>query len=159
MVNHKEIFIRDSVISYDRKHRRTLAYNISKHEEAVNRGKTRYTRFEDAREYASAIKEAAVNNLAGNLELFEAKATENGIKVLWARDAKDAILYIRNILLENEAKLVVKSKSMVTEEIHFNEHTWKWGIETVETDLGEFIVQVAGEKPYHILTPAMHKSK
>jgi L-lactate dehydrogenase complex protein LldF len=159
MVNHEKIFIQDSVISFDRKHRKTLAYNIFKHEEAVSRGKMRYQGFEEARQFASDIKETALGNLAGNLELFEKRASEKGTVVLWAKDAKDAMLCVRNILHEHEAKLVVKSKSMITEEIQFNEHTAKWGIETVETDLGEFIVQVAGEKPYHILTPAMHKSK
>lgn len=62
-------------------------------------------------------------------------------------------------LKENKAKLLVKSKSMISEEIELNENLENVGFEPAETDLGEFIVQVTGEKPYHILTPAMHKSK
>jgi L-lactate dehydrogenase complex protein LldF len=159
MGNNEKIFQRDSVISFDTKHRATLHHNISKYDESVVRGKSRYSRFEEARQYASDIKEAALANLAENLELFEKNISDRGATVLWASDGNDAIAYIRQILLENSARLVVKSKSMITEEVQFNEHAAGWGLETVETDLGEFIVQTAGEKPYHILTPAMHKSK
>jgi len=159
MVTNEKIFLRDSVISYDLKHRATLHHNISKYDESVARGKNRYIRYEEAREHASDIKESALAKLADNLELFEKRATASGIQVLWALDAADAMRYIKKILKENDVDLIVKSKSMITEEVHFNEHTADWGIETVETDLGEFIVQTAGEKPYHILTPAMHKSK
>ncbi len=159
MGTNEKIFLRDSVISYDLKHRATLHHNISKYDESVARGKNRYVRYEVAREYASDIKEATLAKLADNLELFEKRATAVGTHVLWAADASDAMRYVKKILEENDIDLIVKSKSMITEEVHFNEHTADWGIETVETDLGEFIVQTAGEKPYHILTPAMHKSK
>ena len=159
MKNREKKFLRDSVISYDRKHRVTLHHNISKYDEAVVCGKSRYSRFEEARQYASDVKESVLSNLADHLETFEKQAISRGTTVLWARNAKEAIRHIRQVMFENQAKLVVKSKSMITEEVHFNEHMADWGIETVETDLGEFIVQTAGEKPYHILTPAMHKSK
>lgn len=152
-------FQRDSVISFDRKHRRTLHHNILKHDEAVTRGKERYIRFDKAREYASEIKEEVLTRLPEYLEEFERNISVRGVKVLWARDAKDAISYIREILSEAGAKMVVKSKSMISEEVRFNESVEEWGIDPVETDLGEFIVQTAGEKPYHILTPAMHKLK
>lgn len=156
---YEKIFHEKSLISFDRIHHATLSHNISKYDAAVVRGKSRYSRYEEARKYASDIKEAALANLAENLELFEKNISARGATVLWANEGNDAIDYIRQILLESNARLVVKSKSMITEEIHFNEHTESWGIETVETDLGEFIVQTAGEKPYHILTPAIHKSK
>lgn len=159
MGNYEKTFQHDSVISYDRKHRATLHHNISKYDASVGRGKSRYTRYEDARQYASDIKEAALSDLAGNLELFEKNITARGAEVLWAETGKEAMELVHQILIVNNTSMVVKSKSMVTEEVHFNEHTQAWGIETVETDLGEFIVQTAGEKPYHILTPAMHKSK
>jgi L-lactate dehydrogenase complex protein LldF len=79
--------------------------------------------------------------------------------VLWAKDTAEATKYITKILVDNEAHLLVKSKSMTTEEIELNQTAQEIGCESVETDLGEFIVQLAGEKPYHIVTPAMHKSK
>ncbi len=98
-------------------------------------------------------------DLRQNLELFEEKISERGAKVIWARNSEEAISEINSILINNKVKIVVKSKSMISEEIELNENLHKVGIESIETDLGEFIVQEAGEKPYHILTPAMHKSK
>jgi L-lactate dehydrogenase complex protein LldF len=112
-----------------------------------------------AKERASFIKGKVVAHLADYLEEFEKNAQKNGIEVIWSIDANEAIKEITRVLKENSAKLLVKSKSMISEEIELNEHVEKAGVESVETDLGEFIVQVAGEKPYHILTPAMHKSK
>ena len=111
-----------------------------------------------AKQRASYLKGKVVSNLAAYLEEFEKNATNNGIEVVWARNGEEAVSEIINILSENEAKLLVKSKSMISEEIELNENLEKAGFEPLETDLGEFIVQVAGEKPYHILTPAMHKS-
>ena len=90
---------------------------------------------------------------------FETAITRNGAQVIWCRNSTEAIESVKSILLENQASLLVKSKSMTTEEINFNEQVEKIGVETLETDLGEYIVQLAGEKPYHILTPAMHKSR
>jgi L-lactate dehydrogenase complex protein LldF len=90
---------------------------------------------------------------------FEKNCIRNGSEVIWCRDADEVIESVKKILLVNEASLLVKSKSMISEEIDFNKHVEKFGVEALETDLGEYIVQLAGEKPYHILTPAMHKSR
>ena len=86
--------------------------------------------------------------------------TKRGGKVIWARDGGQAIAgdtcrYAKR----KECKTLVKSKSMVTEEIHLNKFLEENDIESVETDLGEYIQQLDGEPPYHIVTPAMHKSK
>ncbi len=91
MVTSEKIFLSDSVISYDLKHRATLRHNISKYDESVSRGKNRYIRYNEAREYASDSKEAALAKLADHLELFEIRASERGIKVLWTGDAADAM--------------------------------------------------------------------
>ena len=155
----KNIFLKDSKIAFDKQHRKTLNFNISKYDEAVAKGKLRYRNMDLAKQRASYLKGKVVANLATYLEEFEKNATNNGIEVVWARDGKEAVSEITKVLKENEAKLIVKSKSMISEEIELNENLEKAGFEPVETDLGEFIVQVAGEKPYHILTPAMHKSK
>ena len=90
---------------------------------------------------------------------FEQNFTRRGGKVVWANDAAEANHEILNILRKHSAKMVVKSKSMVTEEIQLNESLIHHQIESVETDLGEYIVQLLGQKPYHIVTPAMHLSK
>jgi L-lactate dehydrogenase complex protein LldF len=85
--------------------------------------------------------------------------TRRGAKVIWAEDAQQALDAIEKICKEKNCKKLVKSKSMVTEEIHLNDFLEKNGIESIETDLGEYIQQLDGEPPYHIVTPAMHKSK
>ena len=146
-------------IAFDNKHRNTIKFNISRYNAAFARGLARYRDVEKAKINAAAIKREVLKNWDHYLLEFEKNIKANGAEVLWAENANDATEYIRKILTENEARLLVKSKSMTTEEIELNETAASLGVESVETDLGEFIVQVAGEKPYHIVTPAMHKSK
>jgi L-lactate dehydrogenase complex protein LldF len=159
MPANKKKFLKDSSIAFDKKHRKTINFNISRYNEAVAKGKLRYKNLNLAKERASYIKSDVVKNLATYLEEFEKNAQKNGIEVIWARNGHEAVNEITRIVKENKARLMVKSKSMISEEIELNKHVEEMGVEPVETDLGEFIVQVAGEKPYHILTPAMHKSK
>jgi L-lactate dehydrogenase complex protein LldF len=159
MPDIKNIFLEDSKIAFDKKHRKTINFNISRYDEAVSRGKLRYKNLELAKQRASYVKDKVVANLANYLEEFEKNAIKNNIQLIWARNSKEAVSEIIKVLKENDAHLLVKSKSMISEEIELNENLEKNAFEPVETDLGEFIVQVAGEKPYHILTPAMHKSK
>jgi len=140
-------------------HRSKLGHNISRYDEAVARGKKQYVNLELARQQAAHIKYKAILDLEKNLADFEANFEKNGGKVIWAQDAQDALCEIDTIVARHAARLVVKSKTMVSEEIGLNEHLAAHGVESVETDLGEFIVQLAGEPPYHIVTPAMHKSK
>lgn len=146
-------------IAFNSKHRNTIQFNIGKYDAAVAKGMARYNDLETAKKTAAAIKRNVLYNLDSYLLEFEKKITAGGTTVLWAKDAKEATDYIVDILKENEALLLVKSKSMTTEEIELNAIAQSVGCESVETDLGEFIVQVAGERPYHIVTPAMHKSK
>lgn len=159
-LNNKKKFILDSdKIAFDLKHRNTIKFNISKYNNAVDKGKTQYLNISKAKDRVSSLKREVLLNLDKHLLEFEQKFTSNGGKVFWASDSKEATDYIVDILEKNKVKLIVKSKSMVTEEIEINHVLEKHNIESVETDLGEFIVQVAGEKPYHIVTPCMHKSK
>lgn len=132
---------------------------MSKYDAAVDKGKLRYTNLELAKQRASYRKEQIMQNWDKYLIEFEQNMIQRGVKVFWAQNEKEVIEQLISILQQKEAKVLVKSKSMTTEEIELNHHLEKIGIESVETDLGEFIVQVAGEKPYHIVTPAMHKSK
>lgn len=145
--------------SFDEKHRKTLLFNINRYNNAVKNGLNNYTDLELARNRAAWLKRSVLNNWAEYLVQFEKNALKNGAEVLWAKSSKEAMQHVRDVFNSVNARVVVKGKSMITEELHFNETVEKWGVEPVETDLGEFIVQVAGEKPYHILTPAMHKSK
>ncbi len=146
-------------IAFDLKHRNTIQFNIARYDTAVERGMARYQDVELAKRNAAAIKRDVLANWEKYLIEFEKNCVTNGAEVLWAADADEANGFIKNIINENKGRLLVKSKSMTTEEIELNHLAESIGCESVETDLGEFIVQVAGEKPYHIVTPAMHKSK
>lgn len=159
MSSLKAIFLEDSKIAFDRRHRKTINFNISRYDESVAKGKARYQNLELAKKKASFIKDKVVANLAEHLETFEKNALKNNIEIIWARNSDEAVTEIIRVAKEAGAEMLVKSKSMISEELELNENLGKNNIEPVETDLGEFIVQVAGEKPYHILTPAMHKSK
>ncbi|UYQ93006.1 LutB/LldF family L-lactate oxidation iron-sulfur protein [Chitinophaga horti] len=143
----------------DLKHRGTINFNIGKYNAAVKNGKHQFAELPMARERAKNIKWRAIENLDKYLEDFEMNLIKRGGKVLWAETVEQAQQEILNICREKQCKTVVKSKSMVTEEIHLNHFLEQNGIESVETDLGEYIQQLDGEPPYHIVTPAMHKSK
>lgn len=153
-------FIAKSTIkAADLEHRRTVNFNISKYNAAVPLGKQQFTDLHLAREKAKNIKWRALDSLDKHLEDFEANFIKRGGKVIWAENAQQALDEILKICQQKNCKSVVKSKSMVTEEIHLNDFLEKNNIESVETDLGEYIQQLDGEPPYHIVTPAMHKSK
>jgi L-lactate dehydrogenase complex protein LldF len=145
--------------TFDLKHRNTINFNMSKYHTAVKLGLGQYTDHELARSRASYIKTQAIENLDKYLLQFEENFKKRGGKVIWAETKEEALKEILAIFERKHARMVVKSKSMTTEEIHLNEHLEQNGIEAVETDLGEYIVQLAGQKPYHIVTPAMHMSK
>jgi len=160
MSDHSQSFIAKSADkTADREHRRKINFNIGKYNAVVPKGKEQFLNVNLAREKAKNIKWKAIENLDKMLESFEAKITRRGAKVIWAEDAKQALEEIGKICAEKNCKTLVKSKSMVTEEIHLNKFLENKGIESVETDLGEYIQQLDGEPPYHIVTPAMHKSK
>ena len=111
------------------------------------------------REKASQIKAHLVSRLADYLEQFEAQATRLGAHVHWAKNAAEHNEIVLGILQSHAVKKVVKSKSMLTEECHLNPFLERHGLEVVDTDLGERIVQLAGEPPSHIVLPAIHKKK
>jgi len=115
--------------------------------------------WEGARDRARAIKDETLAHLDRYLEEFTANAERAGARVHWARDATEACDIIGEIAEQRGARTVVKSKSMASEEIHLNAALARRGIEPVETDLGEYIVQLAGETPSHIVVPAIHKTK
>ncbi len=156
----KKIFQEKSKIkAADRTHRDKLRFNISKYLGTVVKGKKQYSHLDMARSKAHAVKWKAIESLDNYLMEFERNFVRNGGQVLWAKDAEEARQLITGIIKKHNGRTVVKSKSMATEEIELNSALEAKGIEVSETDLGEFIVQMADEKPYHIVTPAMHKSK
>jgi len=145
--------------AFDPDHRRRLNYNISKYDETVIKGKEQYKDLELAKRRASNLKQKAIEKMDRYLTEFETNFTKRGGKVIWAISERDARKEILNIVKRSNAKVIVKQKTMLSEELEINELLQKNKREVFETDLGEFIVQIAHEKPYHILTPAIHKSK
>ena len=115
--------------------------------------------WQDLRTEARAIKDEVLLNLDKYLEQFVTNAENRGAQVHWARDAAEANEIVCRLANERSARKIVKSKSMVTEEIHLNVALEKQGLEVIETDLGEYIIQLAGEAPSHIIVPAIHKTK
>ncbi len=115
--------------------------------------------WETLREKAAAIKAHTMARLADYLEEFERRATALGATVHWARDAAEHNAIVLSILESHAVTKVAKSKSMLTEECHLNPFLERHGIEIVDTDLGERIVQLAGETPSHIVLPSIHKKK
>lgn len=145
--------------AFDAEHKRKLLFNIGKYNATVVNGKKQYADLEYVRKKVKNLKWKVMENLDKYLIEFETNFTANGGKVIWANDEKEAQTEILKILKKKEARMVVKAKSMATEEIHLNHFLEQHGIQSVETDLGEYIQQLDGEAPYHIVTPAMHKSK
>lgn len=145
--------------AFDIKHKEKLGFNISQYDKSVVKGKQLYSDLELAKKRAAHIKHKVIANLDKHLVEFETNFTSRGGKVIWAEDREDAVGKILKVMDGVQAKSAVKGKSMTTEELLLNEALEEHNIEPVETDLGEYIVQLAGEKPYHIVTPAMHKSK
>jgi L-lactate dehydrogenase complex protein LldF len=160
MSEFTQFLSRAALKASDDAHRLKIAKAIATYDAAVVAMKAnQFLDWQAARNLAASIKNYTLANLADLLEQFEAAFTARGGKVFWAATAAQASDYILQLAQRHHAKKVVKSKSMTTEEIHLNEKLEASGIEVRESDLGELIVQLAGEKPYHIVTPAMHKTK
>src|SRR5450432_2388826 len=150
---------KSTIKSADLDHRKKINFNIGKYNAVVPTGKQQFENTDLVRERAKNIKWRALETLDQQLEEFEMNFTRRGGKVIWALNSQEALDEVLKICQDKNCKAVVKSKSMVTEEIHLNHFLEKNNIESVETDLGEYIQQLDGEAPYHIVTPAMHKSK
>jgi L-lactate dehydrogenase complex protein LldF len=145
--------------SGDLRHRKLIRHAIDQYSGAVMQGRARFLNWEEARQRSHEIKWEAVNHLDRYLLQFEEKVKARGGHVFWAETSEDARNYVADLAAQRTVRTVVKSKSMVTEEIHLNPALEKLGIEVFETDLGEFIVQLRDEPPYHIVTPAMHLTR
>lgn len=115
--------------------------------------------WEELRNQASDIKQHTLSNLDAYLQQFEERAIANGVQVHWAADAREHNEIVLKLLKQAGAKKIVKSKSMLTEECHLNPWLEEHGIEVVDTDLGERIVQLRNEPPSHIVLPAIHIKK
>jgi L-lactate dehydrogenase complex protein LldF len=115
--------------------------------------------YQELRTQAHAIKKHAIENLDHYLEEFERNVAARGGKVVYCKDGTEVSDFVLALAKERGARLIVKSKSMTTEEVDLNERLEHHGLESVETDLGEYILQLAHERPYHIVAPALHKTR
>lgn len=155
----EDFLIKADEKAFDIPHRNTINYNIGKYNTAVARGLSKFENLEASKRKAHVVKWRVMENLDKLLPEFESNFQKRGGKVIWANDASEAQKEILQIIQRVGGKGVIKSKSMTTEEIHINDFLEKNGIESLESDLGEYIVQLLGQAPYHIVTPAMHLSK
>ncbi|HZU26292.1 MAG TPA: LUD domain-containing protein, partial [Bryobacteraceae bacterium] len=115
--------------------------------------------YQELRAQANRIKRHTLDNLDFYLEQLERSLEAHGGKVIWCDTGEDVADFILGLAKDRGARLIVKSKSMTTEEIHLNQRLEHHRLEAVETDLGEYIVQLADERPYHIVAPALHKTR
>ncbi len=145
--------------SADLAHRSTIRTGIDHYEAAVMRTGARFLDWEAARDHCRAVKWEAVNHLDKYLLEFESRVKERGGHVFWAETAADARQYISELAARKNVRTVVKSKSMVSEEVELRQDLEKQGVKVFETDLGELIVQLRDEPPYHLMTPAMHLTR
>ena len=143
-------------LTHDLRHRSLIQTALKKYEVARDSKKSRYRDWQSARQTAAEIKWDAVNHLDTYLQEFASKLEARGARVHWASTGEQARQIILGIVREKNARSIIKSKVMTGEEIHLNEALEKAGLTVVESDFGEYIVQLRQEAPYHFVFPAMH---
>src|ERR1035438_1365130 len=115
--------------------------------------------YQELRTQANALKKHTIENLDYYLEEFERNVEAHGGKVVYAKDGTEVADFVISLAKDRGSRLIVKSKSMTTEEVDLNERLEHQGLESVETDLGEYIIQLAHQRPYHIVAPALHMTR
>jgi L-lactate dehydrogenase complex protein LldF len=146
-------------LTADLGHRAKIRTALRSYEKARSGTQGQYQDWQSARTGASTIKWEAINHLDAYLTEFEEKLTARGTKVFWASNGQEARDYVVALAKEKGARSIIKSKSMTSEEIHLNDALRQAGYEVVESDLGEYIVQLREEAPYHLVFPAMHLTR
>src|SRR6267378_4759424 len=150
---------RATQLTGDLRHRGIIQTALGKYEVIRDKSKAAFQDWQAARQAASETKWEAINHLDKYLLEFVEKIEARGTKVHWASTAQQARDIIFRIIREKKARSIIKSKAMTSEEIHLNDAFEEAGFEVVESDLGEFIVQLKKEAPYHIVFPAMHLTR
>lgn len=150
---------RIQLISENREQRTTVQTHQKRYTEALAWARKQYTNEELAKDRAAYLKWKVTENLDKYLIDFEATLMRKGGKVLWAHDAEAALAELGQIIKKQDAKHVFKGKSMLSEEIELNAFLRASGVDVIETDIGEYIVDEARERPFHMVNPAMHKTE
>ncbi len=138
---------------------KNLRMTLSKTSTARQQAIAEVANWQELRQHARQVKAHTMSRLGDYLQQLEKNVTAQGGNVIWAETAREALDFIFTLAFEKGVRKVVKSKSMLGEEIRLNEELERNGIEPIETDLGEYIVQLGHEHPSHIVFPALHKSK
>lgn len=159
VVQEKEFLQRVDQAIYDSQMRSAVPFTQDRLRTGREQAVQELGNVEEWRERASKIRMHTIENLDSYLEQLATNVQKNGGHVHFAFKAEDAVSYVTKIAREKGAKSVIKSKSMVSEEIHLNQSLEEMGLKVVESDLGEYIIQLAGETPSHLLAPAIHKTK
>ena len=160
MTTHVQDFLAQArVVTRDLRHRGLIQTALRKYETARDRKKAAFNDWQSARQAAAETKWDAINHLDTYLAEFADKMEARGTQVHWAGNAAEAREIILGIIRSKGARSIIKSKAMTAEEIHLNDAMEKAGYEVVESDLGEFIVQLRHQPPYHIVFPAMHLTR
>lgn len=115
--------------------------------------------YQELRQQANDLKRHTIEHLDHYLEEFERNLEARGGKTVWCRDGKEVVDFVLGLAKRRRSKVIVKSKSMTSEEIHLNRHLEEHDLEPVETDLGEYILQLSHDRPYHIVAPALHMTR
>ena len=153
-------FLKDAKrVTADKRHRDIIRTALRNYEAARDKRKAAFQDWQMARQAAAETKWEAISHLNDHLVAFADKLVERGARVHWASTDKQARDIILDIIRDKGAQSIIKSKAMTAEEIHLNEALEKAGFEVVESDLGEFIVQLRHEPPYHIVFPSMHLTR
>ena len=153
-------FLKDArVMAGDSRQRKIIRTALSNYEIVRDKRKASFQDWQGARQLAAETKWDALNHLDTYLVEFVSKLEARGTKVHWASTAAQAREIILQIVADKKAKSVIKSKAMTAEEIHLNDALEHAGLNVVENDLGEFIVQLRHEAPYHIVFPSMHLTR
>ncbi len=147
------------VLTHDLRHREIIQTALGKYAVVRDKNRGAFQDYQSARQAAAETKWEAINHLDKHLEQLVSKLEARGTKVHWASTGDQAREIIQKILREKKARSIIKSKAMTSEEIHLNHALEEEGFEVVESDLGEFIVQLKKETPYHIVFPAMHLTR
>jgi L-lactate dehydrogenase complex protein LldF len=150
---------RAEVMTHDLRHREIIQTALDKYAVVRDKNRGAFQDYQAARQAAAEIKWDAINHLDKHLEQLTAGLEARGTKVHWAGTGDQARKIIQQIVREKKARSIIKSKAMTSEEIHLNHALEEEGFEVVESDLGEFIVQLKKETPYHIVFPAMHLTR
>ena len=159
MSEPKTIFKEGCEVAFDEEHWQKINYSTGCHEQNFAKGKVNYRNLDLEKQRAYTLRNKSLLNLEKLLVDFETHFTDNGGKVLWARNADDALTMIFDLIRKEKANAITRSNSTVLDEIELNGFLERNNIRVVETEVGRFILHLAKQKSYHPLSPSIHLSK